>query len=183
MADDDALQTLREVEAVRERTRLAVHWAWLPFLVFGLATLGSTPFTPIEDSYAVGIYWLIAGPLGIAVTVVGYRRMEIHRGVIERRESLYLLVIAAMFAASMAIGWFAADTIASEVGPMFPVGIGLLVLGVVDRHTLLLAAGGLIVGIGAALIVIAPETADAWAAASSGIVLIAAGLIERSEIP
>jgi hypothetical protein len=63
------------------------------------------------------------------------------------------------------------------------VGIGLLVLGVVDRHTLLLAAGGLIVGIGAALIVIAPETADAWAAASSGIVLIAAGLIERSEIP
>jgi len=181
MAEDEAVQTLRDVEAVRERTRMAVMWGWLPFLVFGAATLGSTPFTLMDDSYAVGVYWLIIGPLALAVTFVGYRRMEMRRGVVELNESIYLLVIAVMLVGGLAIGFLADDGIASQVGPLLPVGVGLLVLGVIDGSTLLPAAGLLILGLGGALAVIAPEAADTWAAAGEGLVLIAAGLIARAQ--
>jgi hypothetical protein len=180
MAEDEALQTLQEVEAVRIRARMAVMWGWLPLLAFGIAALASTPFTQVEG-WAITIYWLLAGPIAMAVTLVGYRRMEMRRGVVERRESLYLLTIAAMFAVALAIGLFADDGIASQVGPIFPVGIGLLFLGVIDGSTLLPAAGALIIGLGIALAVVAPAGADAWAAACEGVVLVATGLIARSQ--
>ena len=127
MENKEALQTVEWLEAIRGRTRQAVMWGWLPFLVFGIATLVSVPLTPI-DSYAIVVYWLIAGPAAIAVTLLGYRRMELRSGLVERNERLYAVLIALMFVASMAIGFFADDALVSQVGPVFPIGIGLLVI-------------------------------------------------------
>jgi hypothetical protein len=177
MNDEQALQTLRGVEALRERTRKALVWGWLPFLAFGIATLASAPLTQINDGHALGTYWLIAGPLALAVTLLGYRRLEIRRGVFERNERFYTGLIAAMVVAALAIGFLVDDGIASEVGPLFPIGLGLLVISAVDRSGPVAAAGALIVGLGVALAVVAPVNADTWAAVGEGIVLTGTGLL------
>jgi hypothetical protein len=179
MADEQALQTLRRIEEVRGRTREAVVWGWLPFLAFGIAMLASVPFTQINEGHALRTYWLIAGPLALAVTLLGYRRMEIRRGILERNEPFYAGLIGAMLVAAIAIGFLAEGGIASEVGPLFPIGVGLLVISAVDRSGLVAMAGALIVGLGVALAVLAPANADTWAALGSGVVLVGAGVLAR----
>jgi hypothetical protein len=179
MHDEQALQTLRGVAAVRERTREAVVWGWLPFLAFGIATLASAPLTRIDDGEAVGPYWLIAAPLALAVTLLGYRRMELRRGVVERHERLYAGLIAAMLVTALAIGSLAGDGLASEVGPLFPIGIGLLVISAIDRSGLVAAAGTLILVLGVVLAVVAPANADTWATVGEGVVLVGAGVLAR----
>jgi hypothetical protein len=179
VADDQALQTLKDVEAIRVRTRQAVEWGWLPFVAFGVATLVSAPFTQVDDGYTIAVYWLVAAPMATAVTLVGYRRMEMRRGVVERYERVYVLLIAAMLAAALAIGFLADDGLASQVGPVFPVGIGLLAIAVIDSSPFIAATGALILALGVVLAVTAPANADTWAMATEGIVLIGAGLVTR----
>jgi hypothetical protein len=178
MASKEPLQTLEWLETIRGRTRQAVMWGWLPFLVFGIATLVSVPLTPI-DSYAIVVYWLIAGPLALAVTLLGYRRMELRRGLMERNERLYAVLIASMLVAALAIGFFADDDLASQVGPVFPIGVGLLVIAAIDRSAYVAAVGALIVGLGVALLLIAPAHADTWAAVGEGIILVGASFPAR----
>lgn len=178
MANSEPVQTLEWLETIRGRTREAVLWGWLPFLVFGIATLVSAPLTPI-DSYAIVIYWLIAGPLALGVTWLGYRRIELRRGVVERHERVYPVLMAAMFLAAIAIGFVADDGLASQVGPVFPVGIGLLLVAAIDSSRFVATVGALILGLGIALLVIAPAHADTWATVGEGIILIGASFAAR----
>ena len=68
----DAARTLREVERVRERTWATLDRGWIGFFVFGVASLLSVPFTLIEGWPTPGTYWLIAGPVGLIVTWLGF---------------------------------------------------------------------------------------------------------------
>jgi hypothetical protein len=179
MTEKETLQTFRGLEQVRDRTRTALLWGWLPFLVFGTATLVSAPISQVNDGEALGVYWLVAGPLALAVTLLGYRRMEIRSGVVERNEALYAGLIAAILVSAMAIGFLADDGIASEVGPLVPVGIGMLAISAVDRSRLVAVAGALILVLAFALAVAGPANAGTWAAAGEGALLIGAGLIAR----
>ena len=178
MAEADAAQTLGEVERLRERTRYAVEWGWFAFLVFGGAVLLSVPFALADDGSALGVYWLVAGPLGVAVTLYGIRSMEVQAGVLDRRELSYGIVIAAMVAVAIVIGW-TAEGIASEVGQAFPIGAGLLVIAAIDRSRLVAMTGASIVVLGIALLIAEPAHAKAWVALGEGIILIWAGLVAR----
>jgi hypothetical protein len=179
---DAAAQTLHEVEMVRDRTRSSLVAGWIPFLVFGVATLLSAVFARVDDGQALGTYWLIAGPLGVAITLLGFRRLEVRTGVFDRNEYFYATVIVLMVGGATLIG-FTAENLASDVGPLFPVGAGLLVIGAFDRSMLVTGTGALIVVLGLGLAVIGPAYADMWAAIGEGAILIAAGLMTRPTRP
>lgn len=178
MVDADTLRTLGEVERLRERTRYAVEWGWIPFLIFGAVVLLSVPFALIDDGSALGIYWLFAGPLGVVATLYAIRSLEVRTGVFERNEYLYAVVIAAMVAGATLVGW-TAEGIGSEVGHTFPIGAGLLVIAVIDRSALVAWTGAAIIALGAVLLTAEPANARAWVALGEGAILIAAGLIVR----
>jgi len=181
MRDEQAQEMLREVERARARTLAAMDWGWLPFLVFGTVTLVSAVFYQIHDGRPLGTYWLIAGPLALVVTLVGGRRLEVSHGVVDRNEWFYASVIAGMLLVGIAIG-YTGDTLASEVGWLFPIGIGLLMIAAFDRSTLVATAGGLIVALGLALLALGPADAYTWAAVGAGVILIGAGLAARGHV-
>jgi hypothetical protein len=178
MAEADAVRTLGEVEKLRERTRDAVEWGWIPFLIFGGVVLLSVPFALIDDGSALGVYWLFAGPVGVLATLYAVRSLEVRTGIFERNEYAYALVIAAMVAAAVVIGW-TAEGIGSEVGHTFPIGAGLLVIAAIDRSALVALTGTAILALGAALLIAEPADAKAWVALGEGAILIAAGLAVR----
>jgi hypothetical protein len=178
MADADAIQTLGEVERLRERTRDAVEWGWFPFLIFGVAVLLSAPFAWIDDGAALGYYWLVAGPIGVAVTLYAVRTLEIRAGVLDRHEMAYAIVIAAMVAGAIIVGW-TADGVGSDVGHVFPIGAGLLVIAAIDRSALVAWTGASIIGLGIALLIAEPSNADGWVALGEGAILITAGVVAR----
>jgi hypothetical protein len=178
MAEADAVRTLGEVERLRERTRYAVEWGWIPFLIFGGAVLLSVPFALVDDGSALGVYWLFAGPLGVLATLYAVRSLEVRTGIFERNEYVYAFVIAAMVAAAVAVGR-TAEGIGSEVGHTFPIGIGLLVIAAIDRSALVALTGAAILALGAALLIAEPASAQAWVALGEGLILVAAGLAVR----
>ncbi len=163
---------------MRDRTLASLATGWLPFLVFGVATLISAVFTRVDDGHALSTYWLIAAPLALAITVVGLRRLEVRRGVIDRNESFYIVVIVLMVGAAMLLG-FTTEGLTSDVAPLFPIGVGLLAIGAFDRSVLELGTGTLILALGVVLAVTAPRYADTWAAVFEGLILIGAGLLSR----
>jgi hypothetical protein len=177
MADADTLRTLGEVERLRERTRYAVEWGWIPFLIFGAVVLLSVPFALIDGS-ALGVYWLFAGPVGVLATLYAIRSLEVRTGVFERNEYLYALVITAMVAGAIVVGW-TADGIGSEVGHTFPIGAGLLVIAAIDRSALVAWTGAAVIVLGVVLLAAEPANAKAWVALGEGAILIAAGLTVR----
>jgi hypothetical protein len=171
----EAARTLREVERVRERTRRLLDRGWIGFVVFGFASLLSVPFTLIDEGGLLGAYWLIAGQLGCLITWLGFRRIELRSGVFDRYEGFYTVVIPLMVGGAILVG-YTGDGVVSQAGTLFPIGAGLIAIGLFDRSALLLVSGGLITALGAGLVLGDAAHADTWAAAGSGAVLLAAGL-------
>lgn len=179
MSQAEAAETLRVVERARERTWATLDRGWIGFLVFGLASLLSVPFTRIDDGNLLGLYWLIAGPLALLVTWLGFRRIEIRSGVFDRHEYFYAVVMALMVGGATLVG-YAGDGVVSQAGTLVPIGAGLVAIGVFDRSALLVATGGAIGVLALGLMVVSPAHADTWAAAGLGAVFVAAGLVARA---
>ncbi len=182
MAEHAAVETLDEIEAIRQRTRSALEWGWAAFFVFGIATLVSALFTRIDGGDHLGEYWLVAAPVACLILLGMVRRMEYERGVLDRAEALYALVIGGMVALAVVVG-YAADGLASEVGPVFPIAIGLLVIAGIDRSRLVALTAALLLALGVALAVIGPSHADTWLAVGEGLVLMGAGVLARPRDP
>ena len=113
-----------------------------------------------------------------AMTLFAIRSMEVRAGVLVRHEVAYAVVIAAMTAGAIAVGW-TAEGIGSDVGHMFPVGAGLLVIAAIDRSALVAWTGASILGLGVLLLITEPSHADGRAALGEGAILITAGLVAR----
>jgi hypothetical protein len=177
MTEAETSRTLAELNRIRTRTSAELEFGWIPFLVFGLAVLGSGAVTLIDDEL-LGTYWLIAAPIATLITVVGVRRLELGTGVIDRNELFYAAVIVTMTAAAIVLG-YSLDNLASDVGPAFPIGLGLIVIGAFDRSALLLTAGGLILVWATAIAIAGPDNADTWIAFGEGLVLVGAGVTAR----
>jgi hypothetical protein len=177
MTEAETSRTLAELNRIRTRTSAELEFGWIPFLVFGLAVLGSGIFTLLDDEH-LGTYWLIAAPTAILITVAAVRRVELDTGVIDRNEAFYATVIVTMTAAAIVLG-YSLENLASDVGPAFPIGLGLLIIGAFDRSALLLTAGALIVLWATAIAIAGPDDADTWIAFGEGLILIGAGVTAR----
>jgi hypothetical protein len=177
MTEAETSRTLAELKRIRTRTSAELEFGWIPFLVFGLAVLGSGIFTLLDDEH-LGTYWLIAAPTAILITVAAVRRVELDTGVIDRNEAFYATVIVTMTAAAIVLG-YSLENLASDVGPAFPIGLGLLIIGAFDRSALLLTAGALIVLWATAIAIAGPDDADTWIAFGEGLILIGTGVTAR----
>lgn len=175
---NEAVQILDEVEKIRDHTRASLEWGWLAFFVFGAATLLSAAFTRIDDGDTLGLYWLVAGPVACLLLLAAVRHVEVETGVFDRNERAYVVVIGGMVALAIAAG-YGLNGLSSDVGPLFPIGAGLLVIAAIDRSRFVAVVGGLILALGALLAIAGPSHADTWAALGEGAILVGAGLLAR----
>lgn len=174
-----AATMLNEVERVRGTTRQSLNPGWLPYLVFGALTLLSAPFTQIGSGGSEGIYWLVAGPLGLAIAWRYYRAHELRVGLIDRQEYLLAGIVAAMVVGAILVGWFASDRI-SEVGWMFPIGAGLLAVGVLESSRPDAGVGIGMLVVAGLLVALEPAQPDTWAAVLGGAILLAGAVASRA---
>jgi hypothetical protein len=177
MDDAKTSHTLTELARIRDRTATELEFGWIPFGVFGLAVLGSGAFTLVDDNN-LGAYWLIAAPIATLITLAGVRRLELSRGVVDRNELFYAVVIVTMTATAIVLG-YSLENLASDVAPAFPIGLGLLIIGAFDRSVLVAGAGALIVLWATVIAIAGPGNADTWLAFGEGLILVGAGVMAR----
>jgi hypothetical protein len=174
MDKEEARGTLGTISGIQRSTREAVRASWVPYLVFGALAVLSAPVTQIDDGAANGIYWLVAGPIGLAITWRYYRRHEISIGALDRNEYLNAAICAAMVVGATAVGWLTSDSF-SQAGWVLPIGAGLLAFGALERGVIEMAAGGAMLVFAGALIAIDPGEAVLIAALGTGAILLVAG--------
>jgi hypothetical protein len=181
MNEKEPRLALDEVETLRTRTRRTAHASWLPMLVFGVLTLGAIPFALLGDDGYDGFYWLVAGPVGGAVTWQLVQRRASEVGVLDRRARLYAAIIAAMVAGALIIGWIGGDSAFSDAGTLYPIAGGLLVIGAISRTVLIALAGVAIASWGTAVLIADPDEIAAWSYAGEGAALLVAGVVALAQ--
>ena len=141
MERQDAERTILEVERVRRDTRHALNPVWFGNLAFGLFFAG-TVILGIAGAGAdvTSLYWLLAGALTIGVVVRHYARHERELGAQSPVLDGSTAVLLAMFAGILAANLLT-DGLASAVVPLYVAALGIVVLGLVLRDTIEVAAG------------------------------------------
>lgn len=126
---DEAVEVLRGTEEVRRQTRAILRSAWFPPLVFGVLTLLSMSLAWNSQGVRL-LYWLVAGPAGLVVVYLHFRRRRTQIGVEgpARSETVAAIVV-------FAVALLAAAGLGGS-GRLFglldiPVGWGLPGLGIV----------------------------------------------------
>lgn len=121
---------LRDVDAIRTRTRHDRHATSVPLLTFGALGVGDALLQAATGTSAL-LYWAVAAPAGFAITAWLLRRHEIGSGVGTRSSSyrhwavgvlavLLLVPLAALFGAPFAL-----------------IGLGLTAIAVCERNAFL----------------------------------------------
>ena len=174
-----AATMLSEVERVRGKARESLDPGWMPYLVFGALTMLSAAFTQIGDDGSEGLYWLVAGPVGLAITWRYYRANELRVGLVDRQEYVLAGIVAAMVLGATAVGWLAAEPF-SEAGWMFPIGAGLLAIGILESSTPDTGVGIAMLVVATALTALEPAEPAMWAALLGGAILLAGALASRA---
>ncbi len=180
MSDSTTAATmLSEVERVRGETRERLDPGWMPYLVFGVLTMLSAVFTQVGDDGSEGLYWLVAGPVGLAITWHYYRAHELRVGLVDRQEYLLAGIVGAMVLGATAIGWLAPEPF-SEAGWMFPIGVGLLAIGIAESSAPDAGVGIAMLVAGGALTALEPAEPAMWAALLGGAILLAGAVASRA---
>jgi hypothetical protein len=171
-SDEELVETLREVDEVRRRTRAAVHPAWFPMLLFGMLGLVSIPFGFIGSGLATGLFWLVAGPAGGVATSRYYRRRAMTLGAAVRSRAYFPLGLAIFVAA-----WVSGLATASAAGPMLAVAAGYVAFARLERSAAIAVVAVLL---GAAAIVVAvtdPAHGDVILTLVFGVAFTGTGLL------
>ena len=129
MQPEQAAGTLREMEALRHRTRSSLGTIWAMCVVFGIAMMGGA----IVDHYFGGMastgFWAVLGPVGGTLAASHYRRQERRLGV-ETRVGPYLTTAIAMIVGTVgavALGTALGSPTLAAVGALVVVAAGYLV--------------------------------------------------------
>jgi hypothetical protein len=128
---NEAAATLKEIDEVTRQTRAVVHPTWFPMVLFGAFGLASTPFCSIGGGLGVGLFWVVAGPVGGVLTARYYRRRALATGA-GMRGGAYWAVAAGIFVAA----WLAGASGSSRLetaGPMVAVALGYLLFARLER--------------------------------------------------
>lgn len=80
MDEERAATTLEEIDRLRRRARRQSHPFWFPLVLFGVLGVVATPFCGIGAGHGHGAFWMVAGPVGGAITAFYYRRREMTLG-------------------------------------------------------------------------------------------------------
>ncbi|MDQ3640272.1 MAG: hypothetical protein M3450_02075 [Actinomycetota bacterium] len=139
---EELASTLRQVEELRRQTRAAVHPAWFPLVLFGAFGLASTPFCAFGEGLGVGLFWLVAGPVGGVLTSRYYRNRALATGA-GMRGGPYWAVAAGIFVACFLAGSSGSSRVQSA-GPMVAVALGYLAFARLERSWTIATVSGLL---------------------------------------
>jgi len=168
----------RAVDQVRRRTRDAVHPGWFPMLLFGILGLVSIPFTRIGEGAGIGLFWLVAGPVGGFATARHYRNRALSLGV-GMRGRAYMAVGVVLFVTA----WVAGLLTESAAGPMIAVALGYIGFARLDRNWPIAVVASAL-GVAAVLVaVVDPAHGDVILALAFGLAFTLTGLLLRRRDP
>lgn len=145
---EDLTATLRHVEDVRRQTRAAVHPAWFPMVLFGVLGVLAAAFCG-DGGVGVGLFWLVAGPIGGVLTSLHYQRRAVTTGA-GMRGGPYWAVAAGIFVGA----WLAGASDSSRVetaGPMVAVALGYLVFARLERSWPVAVSSGVLAAVAVAV--------------------------------
>lgn len=175
--DDEAAQTLRDLEALKRSTRGLLDGAWFPLLLWGALILGSAPFTQIGDGEPSGIYWALAAPAGLAATAWFFRSRELALGLVARNGPAYVALAVALTLAAFVLGAAGDGGMLSAVGPAYALAAGLLGFALLGRSLLTAVVGVAIAAVATAVLIADPAEPALLSALGQGAVAIVAGLV------
>lgn len=136
---DEAVETFVELEVLRARVasdRAPLESSAFPLLAFGVLTLASAAVVAAWGAAALGVYWLLATPVGLALTLGHYRRVGSRvglHGISGRR--------LAWWGAALAAAAFFAGVLAGPIAPCYVVSAGYVVFARIGAERALGALG------------------------------------------
>jgi hypothetical protein len=174
---DEAVETLVELELVRARVHgdlAGLASVWFPLVVFGGLTLASAGAAASGGGAALGVFWVVASPLGLVLVWRHYARRS-------RRIGIAAPGGHAMFAlgAALAVGTFAAGALFPPTGPAYTLAAGYLVMGRVARSRTMTLLGAATAAVTLALELGGVARLDIVLPALLGGALLLAGMASR----
>ncbi len=175
----DAIDVLRQVEAVERRTRSLMQAFWFPLVVFGALTLASAPVQWATSGAAIAVFWALAGPLGGAAVGWYYRSRELRVG-LTVSPTPYIITAVGILAGTFALPMFTTGDL-QEVVSVFAVAAGYLVFAVLDRSRVLAGLAAFIAAVPVLVLQSGTDEPGAITAAVIGAVVLATGLVSRRQ--
>lgn len=180
-------EILDEVARVRRETRTALQRMWFPLVLFGTLSCLSAVVSWRLGGVALGIFWMVAGPLGSVLTGLYYYRVERRVGVevpIGRWMIGVAVILVGAFASGI-LGGVLEVAMVSAIGPALSISLGYLIFARIERSVALA-----IVAIAPAALTVAMAASGVSAdrvattlAAAYGIAFLVTGLIlQRQEL-
>ncbi len=172
---DQVLELHDSVRARVKRDTAPFFAMWFPLAAFGALSVVSSGVAALGGATAFEVYWGVCGPVGLAVVMAYYWRLEEHSSL-----RVANLRRSAAIAATVVVGAFA--IVAADVGPagpFFGVAIGYLAFAVLVRsRVMLFSAVGC--GVVAAVVgVVDPTQAEVWLGLGVGAIQLAGAAAER----
>jgi hypothetical protein len=175
-------ETLREIDQLRGRTHKVLNHFSFPCILFGALMVISAAVGLVAGGLATGIFWMVAGPVGGAVTGLYYRRRERALGV-ETSPRAWIVTSVAILIGCMSAGFGGAALdlpMLSALGPLLCISAGYLVFGRLSNSTSLsVSAVVLAIVVVAMWLTGAGEQVGSVGTALYGVVLFTIGLMNR----
>lgn len=175
-------ETLRDIESIRIRTQQQLNHFWFPLMLFGALSIVSAVVGAAYGGPAVGMFWLVAGPLGGAATGLYYHKRESRLGV-ETNPVPWIATAAGIMVGCFATGFGggALDMPAlSTLGPLLSIAAGYLIFGRLARSMAIsLSAAFLALAVLVMWLLGTPEVTSQIGAALYGALTFVIGLVSR----
>jgi len=128
-------ETLRDIELIRTRTQQQLNHFWFPLMLFGGLSMVSAVVGAVYGGPAVGMFWLIFGPLGGAATGLYYHKRESRLGV-ETNPVPWIATAIGIMVGCFASGYGGGVLdlpVLSTLGPLLSIAAGYLIFGRLAR--------------------------------------------------
>lgn len=179
MERQDAERTIIDVERIRRATRHALNPVWFGNLAFGVFFAGTAAIGFAGASAdQTSLYWLLGGVLVFALVIRHYARLERALGAESPVLDGSTAVVLAMFAGILAANLLTSG-LANAVAPLYVAALGLVVLGLVLRDPIEVAAGVNAAAVATLVAAVGPDQPGLWSNLGLAVVLVVAGLIGR----
>ena len=184
MRAEEAAQLVHEIEHLRRRTRASLHHVSFPCVMFGALMLASAAIVATAGGPSVGLFWMVAGPLGGVATGRHYQRRERRMGLEGPAwpgVAVGLGIMAGCFLTGGLGGALGLETLAA-VGPLLVVSAGGLGFALLHRSVpaavVAVALATLVVGLWA--MGVGPRQLGPLGTALYGATLLGLGLAYRA---
>jgi|ERR1700682_4384674 len=135
LEQSQAKALLTATAVARARTRSVLSANWFPMILYGVLALVSVPVAELWPWTAVAALWLVGAPLATLATALWYRSRAIEIGV-SVNPWPYVVTAVAIVVGCTATGIGGRGGPVSYAGPLFVIGLGYLVFGLLDRSRL-----------------------------------------------